>query len=131
MILNWYLKILRGVVMQANKLERGVSLKGHLRDSVRINRGLQHHLSRETLPQMDHYNVELSSMPTGPGRPTLEQLYLGEPVLTTPNSKVENVMIKVSNPSSFICSRIARIIQSLLKLAVKGVVSIRRIWDCV
>ena len=58
----------------------GMSMKAHLRDSVRTgHRTLQHHLSREALPQIDNYNMHQYLTNGGVGaRPTLDELYLGE-----------------------------------------------------
>jgi hypothetical protein len=47
-------------------------LKAHLRDSVRTNRPLRHHLSRETLPSLDNYQAHSVA-----NRATLEELRLG------------------------------------------------------
>lgn len=58
----------------------GTSMKAHLRDSVRTCRTLQHHLSREALPQIDNYNMHqyLANGGGAGARPTLDELYLGE-----------------------------------------------------
>lgn len=53
----------------------GGSLRAHLRDSLRLPRTLQSHLSRETLPKIDNYH---SQVPGGAARPTLDELYYGE-----------------------------------------------------
>lgn len=50
----------------------GSALKAHLRDSVRTNRPLRHHLSRETLPSLDNYQAHSVA-----GRATLDELHLG------------------------------------------------------
>ncbi|XP_046634308.1 bumetanide-sensitive sodium-(potassium)-chloride cotransporter-like [Daphnia pulicaria] len=50
----------------------GNALKAHLRDSVRTNRPLRHHLSRETLPSLDNYQAHSVA-----NRATLEELRLG------------------------------------------------------
>lgn len=66
--------------------DRAASLREHLRDSVRTNRTLQHHLSREALPHIGNYHIHPDAYGTGHhghmvssgSRPTLEELYLGE-----------------------------------------------------
>ena len=50
----------------------GHALKAHLRDSIRTNRTLQHHLSRETLPTLDNYQGNSVA-----ARATLDELHLG------------------------------------------------------
>lgn len=50
----------------------GNALKAHLRDSIRTNRTLRHHLSRETLPSMDNYQAHSVA-----ARATLDELHLG------------------------------------------------------
>jgi len=60
-----------------------LSFKDHLRNSLRINRGLKRQLSREALPKMDNYNQPNTQV--GLGRPSLEQLHLGESI---PSSEV-------------------------------------------
>ena len=73
-----------GVVMQPIDLMKvELSFKDHLRNSLRINRGLKRQLSREALPKMDNYNQPNTQV--GLGRPSLEQLHLGESI---PSSEV-------------------------------------------
>lgn len=82
-----FCRVLLGVNHLQDKTFGG-SLRAHLRDSVRIPKTLQHHLSREALPKIDHYHPQV---PTG-SRPTLEELYLGE----APENKVIGTIFLLS-----------------------------------